>query len=81
MQKSTISRSGTACSASTRFAGASCWTAHGSRRRCRQTGGSAGLIGTGGNGGNGGTGANAGSPGTGGAGGLLLGQNGLNGLP
>ncbi len=33
------------------------------------------------NGGNGGTGANAGSPGTGGAGGLLLGQNGLNGLP
>ncbi len=43
--------------------------------------GVAGLIGTGGNGGNGGTGANAGSPGTGGAGGLLLGQNGLNGLP
>ncbi|RAM20385.1 PE-PGRS family protein, partial [Mycobacterium tuberculosis variant pinnipedii] len=37
--------------------------------------------GIGGNGGNGGTGANAGSPGTGGAGGLLLGQNGLNGLP
>ncbi|CKP84131.1 PE-PGRS family protein [Mycobacterium tuberculosis] len=51
-------------------------------------GGDAGLIGNGGNAvliGNGGNGGNAGkagaTPGAGGTGGLLLGENGLNGLP
>ncbi|WP_272936182.1 hypothetical protein, partial [Mycobacterium tuberculosis] len=45
-------------------------------------GGTVGNPGTGGNGGNGGNAGKAGAtPGAGGTGGLLLGENGLNGLP
>ncbi|POX75227.1 PE-PGRS family protein, partial [Mycobacterium kansasii] len=44
-------------------------------------GGSAALIGDGGNGGNAGAGPTPGSPGGGGTGGLLVGADGLNGLP
>jgi hypothetical protein len=44
-------------------------------------GGNARLIGDGGNGGNGGFGVPPGAPGIGGAGGLLLGLDGMTGLP
>ncbi|EUA05795.1 hypothetical protein I547_2037 [Mycobacterium kansasii 824] len=49
--------------------------------RTRRPGGSAALIGDGGNGGNAGAGPTPGSPGGGGTGGLLVGADGLNGLP
>ena len=55
------------------------------RAQQQPTGGNAVVIGDGGNGANGGLGPppdnTPGKPGTGGAGGLLLGADGLNGLP